>query len=228
VAAVLSDADQFASSSSSSSSSSSTLGGGAEVVRAATWLLCTRAGGGVVTHWAARWLELAALHARGREALRAVGGVRVLTEAVAASGRAEAAEAEAAALAGLGGAGHALGLLLRHDGTADDWHEARLVVARAASVWAATVAPTEELEVAIWGLAMAGAGLTEMVSTNAGVNKWIGKQRQLREPSPDQTEEPRSQNVELIGRCKSVRRWSSFLGCGQLLVRSRSCEPCYH
>jgi hypothetical protein len=32
----------------------------------------------------------------------------------------------------------------------------------------------------------------------------------------------------LSGCCQSVRPWSSFLGCGQLSVRSRSCEPCYH
>jgi hypothetical protein len=38
--------------------------------------------------------------------------------------------------------------------------------------------------------------------------------------------EPRSQNVVFIG-CQSMRPWLSFLGCGQLSVRSRSCEPCY-
>jgi hypothetical protein len=32
----------------------------------------------------------------------------------------------------------------------------------------------------------------------------------------------------LNGCCgQSVRLWLSFLGCGQLSVRSRSCEPCY-
>ena len=34
--------------------------------------------------------------------------------------------------------------------------------------------------------------------------------------------EPRSQNVKLIECCQSVRPWSSFLGCGQLSVRSKS------
>jgi hypothetical protein len=31
----------------------------------------------------------------------------------------------------------------------------------------------------------------------------------------------------LSGWCQSVRLWSNFLGCRQLSVRSRSCEPCY-
>ena len=37
----------------------------------------------------------------------------------------------------------------------------------------------------------------------------------------------RSQSVKLIGCCQSVRQWLSFLGCGQLSVRSSSSEPCY-
>ena len=54
-------------------------------------------------------------------------------------------------------------------------------------------------------------------------NKRTGKPRQLRATSgPNQ--EPRSQNVELIG-CQSARQWLSFLGLRMLSVRSRRCEP---
>jgi hypothetical protein len=53
-----------------------------------------------------------------------------------------------------------------------------------------------------------------------GCDKWIGKQRQLRAPSPDQTvSRTGSLNVELIG-CQSVRQWSrASFRCGRLSVR---------
>jgi hypothetical protein len=70
-----------------------------------------------------------------------------------------------------------------------------------------------------------GEQLLQQRQNQHQLQHWIGEQHQLRTPSPDQTEAPRRRNVTWMSA--AARPWSSFLGCGQLSVRSRSCEPCH-
>jgi hypothetical protein len=59
-----------------------------------------------------------------------------------------------------------------------------------------------------------------------GNNKRAGKQRQFRAPSPDQ---PVSRGIKMsrsVGCGQSVRLGSSFLGCGQVLMRRRAGDGC--
>jgi len=149
-------------------SSTKAAGGATAVMRACNWLLRGSCGH-TATASAAQWLELAATHPHGREALRAAGGVRVLVEALAAS----TAEGGGASMAGVGGMAHALARLLLHDSEAAEWSIALDATAGLAASWVATVAPTEELEAAIWGLAMVGTRMRHVL-LSAGVVDHLG------------------------------------------------------
>jgi hypothetical protein len=138
--------------------STKAAGGATAVIRACQWLLRGSCGH-TATASAAQWLELAARHPHGREALRAAGGVRVLVEALAAS----TATVEGASMAGVGSMAHTMGLLLLHDSEAAEWSIALDAAAALAATWVATVAPTEEVETAIWGLAMAGTRMRQVL-----------------------------------------------------------------